>query len=510
VSVSARSLKWLYERLGSRVVLVCVLGGTAIQGATGILTIVGAARYLRLSLSECGELLAIALPINVVSGLATLWWSRSLFRTGISWSNGLRTPEHAVEVWDAGVRGPYVVCQRLILCTSAGLIPVVASIIVLFHQPAFVAVPLVVGGAGGIFAAAILIAFSSELVLRPMLSDVAGELPAVFEPTFRVWRLRTKALAPLPVVTFFAAIGVAAFVDLHASRPVRFTIAIALAIAMVGLAALVFHVLTRSTLDPLDELTAATHRIRAGDLSTRVRVVTADDLGELTSSFNQMMDGLQERDALRERNAELVSDLRASRARIVAASDAERRRVERNIHDGAQQQLVALAMKLRALEERVAGDDSLRAAIAAAGERTKQAMAELRELARGLHPSILTTDGLCPALEQLASRSDQTVTISAPRERFPEAVESAAYFVACEALANTGKYAQASHATVSIQQQNGRLIVEVADDGVGGARTDAGTGLTGLQDRIAALDGLLTIDSPKGCGTKVIAELPLK
>jgi signal transduction histidine kinase len=89
-------------------------------------------------------------------------------------------------------------------------------------------------------------------------------------------------------------------------------------------------------------------------------------------------------------------------------------------------------------------------------------------------------------------------------------VESAAYFVACEALANTAKYAQASHATVSIQQQNGRLIVEVADDGVGGARTDEGTGLTGLQDRIAALDGLLTIDSPKGCGTKVIAELPLK
>jgi signal transduction histidine kinase len=238
-------------------------------------------------------------------------------------------------------------------------------------------------------------------------------------------------------------------------------------------------------------------------------VVTGDDLGQLSSSFNQMMDGLQEREQLRAENTELLEDLRASRARIVAASDAERRRVERNIHDGAQQRLVAVAVKLRVLEEQAAGDDCLRGELATAGEHLRTALEELRELARGLHPAILTTEGLLPAIEQLAEHTDLPITISGHEERYPEAIELAAYFVACEALANVAKYAQAKHVDVEIKRDNGRLVLRIVDDGVGGANPDSGSGLTGLEDRLAAIDGRLSVQSPPGAGTELTAELPL-
>jgi signal transduction histidine kinase len=229
------------------------------------------------------------------------------------------------------------------------------------------------------------------------------------------------------------------------------------------------------------------------------------------------MAGLAERQRLSAENAQLldeVTDLlgqvRASRARIVAASDAERRRVERNIHDGAQQQLVGIALKLKLLEDRVAGDEEVRAGIAQVGDRLKAALDDLRELARGLHPSVLTTDGLAPALEQLASRASIPVTVRAPDERFDEALESTAYFVVSEALANVGKYANASHANVTVERQDGLLRVEVSDDGVGGAHANSGSGLTGLVDRLAALDGNLTVHSPAGEGTRLSAEIPLR
>ena len=135
-------------------------------------------------------------------------------------------------------------------------------------------------------------------------------------------------------------------------------------------------------------------------------------------------------------------------------------------------------------------------------EDVKEALAELRELARGLHPSVLTTDGLAYALVQLATRAKLPVTVRATAERFPPAVESAAYFVAAEALANVAKYAQASQAHVSAQVADGQLMVEIADDGIGGATIGSGTGLAGLADRVAALDGTLTIDSPARPGNK--------
>jgi signal transduction histidine kinase len=246
-------------------------------------------------------------------------------------------------------------------------------------------------------------------------------------------------------------------------------------------------------------------------MATPVPVVTDDELGTLANSFNQMLAGLREREALRVELLAREEELRASRARIVAASDAERRRVERNIHDGAQQRLVALSLDLRMLEEGAATlhAEQLRAMAADAGANLKEALDELRELARGLHPSVLETDGLGPALRQLAARSPIPVTVSAPGGRLSEAIESTIYFVTSEALANVAKYARATHADVSVEQEPRRVTVQIADDGVGGAQAGPGSGLAGLADRVAALDGSLQIKSTPGSGTVVIAELPL-
>jgi signal transduction histidine kinase len=205
-----------------------------------------------------------------------------------------------------------------------------------------------------------------------------------------------------------------------------------------------------------------------------------------------------------------VEELRASRSRIVQAADAERRRLERDLHDGAQQHLVSLALNLRLARGKVESDP------AAAAELLDETMAELtqatdelRELARGIHPAVLTDRGLAAALQALAGRAPMPVELlEIPEERLPAAVESAAYFVVAEALTNVVRYAQASRAEVTVERLNGRVIVEVRDDGVGGADPAEGSGLRGLGDRVAALDGRLDVTSPKGEGTRVRAEVP--
>ena len=206
-----------------------------------------------------------------------------------------------------------------------------------------------------------------------------------------------------------------------------------------------------------------------------------------------------------------VEDLRASRTRLVEAGFDERRRVERDLHDGAQQRLVALSLTLGMARSAVAADPQ-RAGELLAGAQAQldQALAELRELARGIHPAVLTDHGLEAALQALAGRAPLPVELTGtPDRRLPAAVESAAYFVVAEGLTNVAKYAHASHATVSVARENGRALVEVADDGVGGADPARGTGLRGLADRVAALDGRLAVRSDLGTGTVLRAEIPV-
>jgi signal transduction histidine kinase len=200
-----------------------------------------------------------------------------------------------------------------------------------------------------------------------------------------------------------------------------------------------------------------------------------------------------------------VEDLRVSRLRIVEA----RRRIERDLHDGAQQQLLALALELRVLRASIS-DPEAGPLVDALGVRLDAALSDLRELARGIHPAILTRSGLEPAVAALAERAPLTVHVESSLDgRLSPAVEAAAYFVVAEALNNVARYAEASEARVHLRPDGeGGIVVRVTDEGVGGADPSAGSGLRGLQDRLAVVDGVLTIDSPPGSGTRLEARIP--
>ncbi|MFL5778358.1 MAG: histidine kinase [Chloroflexota bacterium] len=207
-------------------------------------------------------------------------------------------------------------------------------------------------------------------------------------------------------------------------------------------------------------------------------------------------------------------ELRRSRARIVEATDAERRRLERDLHDGAQQRLVTVSLALRRLHGRLtaspAPDEETIAASDAAASELKLAVQELRELARGIHPTLLTEAGLGPAITALAERSAVPATVRGlPDRRLATAVEATAYFVVSEALANMAKHASATHVSIAADCTPTSLRVEVGDDGVGGADAVRGSGIRGLQDRVAATGGRLWIASPSGQGTLIVAEIPL-
>ena len=216
----------------------------------------------------------------------------------------------------------------------------------------------------------------------------------------------------------------------------------------------------------------------------------------------------KERRSLEVQRARLA-EVRASRARIVEAADAQRRRVVRDLHDGAQASLVRVAMALQlALKDGVSQDEARRFVRDGLGD-ARAAIDELRELAHGIHPAALTQHGLASAVEGLAERASVPVVVDVPDERFPESVESAAYFVAAEALTNVAKYAQASSARVIAKRTDGHLILTVEDDGIGGAHPSAEGGLAGLADRVRAVDGTILVISEPGEGTTIRTEIPL-
>jgi signal transduction histidine kinase len=210
-------------------------------------------------------------------------------------------------------------------------------------------------------------------------------------------------------------------------------------------------------------------------------------------------------------NADARERLAASRAELVEVSDAERRRLERNLHDGAQQRLVSVALGLRMAGAKLESDAATAGELlSAAQEELAQGLEELRELARGLHPALLTEHGLGPALDGLLTRTPVPVEIAElPEERLAAPVEAAAYYIVAEAITNVAKYAQASHATVSIRRSNGRATVTVSDDGIGGADPGRGSGLRGLAARVEALNGRLDVTSPPQRGTRIKAEIPV-
>jgi signal transduction histidine kinase len=204
-----------------------------------------------------------------------------------------------------------------------------------------------------------------------------------------------------------------------------------------------------------------------------------------------------------------LEELRGSRGRVIEAGQKERQRLERDLHDGAQQRLISLSLDLRLLEARLSEDPDARARLDQARQEIARSLEELRAVARGIHPAVVTGHGLAVAVESLAASAPLPVRLTVAVDgRLPERLEVAAYYVICESLANIGKHAQATSATVEIARKDGDLVVEIVDDGIGGADSERGTGLRGLADRVEALGGRLRVWTPRGGGTRVRAELP--
>jgi signal transduction histidine kinase len=239
-------------------------------------------------------------------------------------------------------------------------------------------------------------------------------------------------------------------------------------------------------------------------------LVLVASAGALGADAEHRLAGFSELLALALEGADAREQLNASRARILDTAVAERRRLERNLHDGAQQRLVALAIQLRMLERRLGDAEAARPLLRASADELEHALSELRELARGLHPAVLADRGLAPALETLAARAPLPVSVEGvPAERLGEPLEAAVYFVVAESLTNAVKHAGASSLHVRMAADQDELRVEIADDGRGGADPGTGTGLRGLADRVEALGGRLALESPPGSGTVVRAALPL-
>jgi signal transduction histidine kinase len=294
----------------------------------------------------------------------------------------------------------------------------------------------------------------------------------------------------------------------------------------VGVAALIGTSLAlpiaRGSLAPIDDLRAGTRAVAAGDLSVQVPVTSTDEFADLVVSFNEMIAGLREREALRSQNVELLDDLSrhaeeltASRARIVTASDAARQQVERDLHDGAQQHLMLLNLKLGLIQRQLAADpDAARGLLADARVDLDRALDELRDLAHGIYPQLLSSDGLVPALADAAAAAAIPVTI-AEREtgRYPSELEAAVYFCCVEALQNAGKHAgKGASVVISFAEDASVLRFEIADDGVGFdvAAVNGSEGLQNMADRMGALGGELRVDSLPGSGTRVLGSVPLE
>ena len=245
----------------------------------------------------------------------------------------------------------------------------------------------------------------------------------------------------------------------------------------------------------------------AGILWGAVGIASAEPL---PVEAEQRLSGFCELVSLAVASAQARADLSASRARLVKAGDEQRRKLERNLHDGAQQRLVSLALTLRLARRQLETDtEAAAASLENAANELGLALEELRELARGLHPAALTEQGLGPALRGVAGKLPLDVQISAPEGRLPENIEATVYYIVLEALTNVVKHAQATSAKVTIEQTDEALRFEIVDDGRGGADPASGSGILGLRDRAEAVEGTLFVISPPGQGTIVTAQIPL-
>src|SRR6201996_2737669 len=331
-------------------------------------------------------------------------------------------------------------------------------------------------------------------------------------------------------------LATAASRDLHAARAGGLR-NLGLLLAVLSVVTALGLVLRRSITQPLSEVWQGARTLSSGDLAFDVSYAGRDEIGDVAAAFRDLHVTAERLvGEIRATNA-AISDNRldhradvgafegtwahllvgmhdtiaASRARIVAASDQARRRIERDLHDGAQQRLVSLGLSLRAAQKAVPpGQPGLREELGRLARGTAEILEELREISRGIHPAVLSLGGLGLALKALARRSPVPVKLDVRvQARLPERAEVAAYFVVSEALANVAKHARASVVEVRVEVRDGALAVSISDDGIGGADPSRGSGLIGLPDRVEASGGTISISSHAGAGTQITAELPI-
>jgi len=510
-----RLFRALYERYrdrGAVLLGLLILWVVSIAVAVAVMTTGLAVLYLDLTSAEFVRLALVGNAAAITGIGVALAVSWRLIRPIVLWINDAPDRPDPEEAWRRILEFPKQITTRGIAIISVLQLAITAPYLVAEADlPAWGWVAAVLSIQVAVFFAWVLITFAIEFALRLVAEEIARELSPEVERPLYAWRLPVRTLLPIPAVAMTSGLITGAFAVEFSGPDGEGLIAASGAAVVVALlmTPLIKAAISDPLIRPVVDLKAGAERVAAGNLSSPVPVASGDELGALATSFNRMQLGLRERESLRSENVELVEEVRASRARIVAASDAERRRVERNLHDGAQQRLVAMALRLRMMEDHVGRDPKLSKMVAEAGHELSEATDDLRELARGLHPQVLSVGGLAPALEQLAERASIPVAVKAPSDRYPDPVESTAYFVVSEALANVAKYSRAKRAEVSAERRNGRLKLTISDDGVGGANPESGSGLTGLADRVAALDGRLSVESPPGQGTTVSVEIPL-
>lgn len=421
----------------------------------------------------------------------------------------------AEETWIATTRLVHRDVAAGIAFFSLVFIPITALLVDIADLPWTSFVPFYAGIEIAILFSATLDYFAVETLLRPLRRDVATHLPADFQPEHRPIPLRIRLLAVIVVASLSTSLLATAVAGAADSPEERLSSGVGVALLVaVTIGLLPASVLARSESLSRSALMRAARKVESGDLKATIPLADADETAVVAASFNRMVLGLQEREALRGRNAELVDELRASRARIVATADESRRRVERDLHDGAQQSLVLLKLKLGLVERKLAEDSEGRDLLAEVHSDLDRALRELRDLAHGIYPQVLTSDGIAAALTAAAKQVAIPAEVSNDGAgRYPPELEGAVYFCCVEALQNAAKYAgDGVRAHVSVTEKNGRLQFEVADDGAGFdlAAVEGGAGLQNIADRVGALGGEVAIESRPGSGTKVVGSVPLR
>jgi signal transduction histidine kinase len=472
---------------------VAIVGALTVLLLTALVGMAFFGRYLGFSSEQALRLYLVWVPILIALALVSLIPSRRQLRTVLGWPRDVGDP---VGTWYSVVRVRQMVTRGLIF-GSLGIPPLASYTIIQYHKPWYGLVVMSLGPLVTALGAWTMIVFGAELILRPLLEEVAGRLPRDFQPERGGMRLRARLVMPVPIITLIAALLVGAYSNLTTNGTLRFTLALGVALGAATIGTVVYLIVARSVLAPVDDMIAATRRVREGLLDTWVPITTDGELGELTYSFNAMLNDLRFR----------TEELRGSRERIVAAADEERRRVERDLHDGAQQRLVLIGLKLGMLEREPARVEL----ITEVRHELAEALEELRDLAHGIYPSLLENEGLPGALRDAAERAPiPTAFDSDGAGRYRPELEAAVYFCCLEALQNAAKHAgDDARATVRLAESDHTLRFEVADDGIGHDGPLTGTGIQNMRDRLGALGGLLTINSSPGAGTTVTGSIPV-